>query len=69
VRKVAVASLQAQARAFAAGIKPAIERLRGAGAQSLNAIARGLSAEGVLTARGSTSWTPTAVRRVLALID
>jgi DNA invertase Pin-like site-specific DNA recombinase len=69
VRQAAAASLRAQARAFAESIKPAIEKLRAAGATSLRDFAKGLSAAGVPTSRGGATWTATGVSRVLALID
>jgi hypothetical protein len=49
----------------AADIAPTIEALQEAGATSLRAIADGLNAQGIPTARGSGEWLPTQVARVL----
>ena len=49
----------------AADIAPAIKDLQEAGATTLRAIADGLTAQGIPTARGSGEWSPTQVRRVL----
>jgi DNA invertase Pin-like site-specific DNA recombinase len=69
VRQAAVASLQTQAKAFADSVKPAIDKLRAQGASSLRELARGLSAQGMPTARGAANWTAAGVARVLKLID
>jgi len=58
-------ALQARADARAADIAPAIAELRAAGARSLQAIANGLNAKRIPTARGNGDWTPTQVMRVL----
>ena len=49
----------------AADIAPTIKALRESGATSLRAIADGLNAQGIPTARGSGEWSPTQVVRVL----
>jgi DNA invertase Pin-like site-specific DNA recombinase len=58
-------ALQARADARAADIAPAIAELRAAGARSLQAIANGLNAKRIPTARGNGDWTATQVMRVL----
>jgi DNA invertase Pin-like site-specific DNA recombinase len=58
-------ALQARADARAADIAPAIAELRAAGARSLQAIADGLNAKRIPTARGTGDWTATQVMRVL----
>jgi DNA invertase Pin-like site-specific DNA recombinase len=55
-----------KAKAWAADIAPAIAELQAAGAASLRAIADGLNARGIPTARGSGTWSATQVMRVLA---
>ena len=45
-----------------------IEELRASGLASLHALATGLTARGITTARGG-AWTATAVRRVLARLE
>jgi hypothetical protein len=49
----------------AADIAPTIKALQEAGATTLRAIADGLNAQGIRTARGSSEWSPTQVARVL----
>jgi hypothetical protein len=49
----------------AADIAPTIRALQEDGATSLNAIAAGLNAKGIPTARGAGQWTATQVARVL----
>jgi hypothetical protein len=44
---------------------PIIAALRQAGATSLRAIADGLNAQAIPTARGSGEWSPTQVARVI----
>src|SRR6516165_8223884 len=44
---------------------PAIKDLQEAGATTLRAIADGLTAQSIPTARGSGEWSPTQVKRVL----
>jgi DNA invertase Pin-like site-specific DNA recombinase len=67
VRQAATASLKAQAQAFAFSVKPAIDKLRAQGASSLRDFARGLSEQGVATARGGSAWSASQVKRVLDL--
>lgn len=61
----ATAARVAKADAFAARVLPLVREMRADGL-SQSAIARELTARGVLTARGGREWTPTAVRNVLA---
>ncbi|WP_035721787.1 recombinase family protein [Bradyrhizobium sp. ARR65] len=44
---------------------PTIKALQEAGATSLRAIADGLNAQGIPTARGSGQWPPTQVARLI----
>jgi hypothetical protein len=55
------------ADARAADLLPVIDDIRAEGAVSLRQIARGLTARGIRSARGS-DWTATAVRNLLARI-
>jgi len=59
------AMLQARANSRAVDIAPIIEELRAAGATSLRAIADGLNARGIPTARGDGEWSAVQVMRVL----
>jgi DNA invertase Pin-like site-specific DNA recombinase len=65
VRKLAVASVQAEADRFAANVAPIIKEIQKAGAASDRSIARALNARGVATARGG-SWTAVQVRSILS---
>lgn len=58
------AAVSRNASAFAASVLPTIREVQAEGAVSLGAIAAGLNARRVRTARGAT-WTPMAVKRVL----
>lgn len=58
-------TLAAKADAFAANIRPLIDRLRASGANTYRDIARGLNAASIKTARGC-KWTESAVKAVLA---
>jgi DNA invertase Pin-like site-specific DNA recombinase len=62
------AALKAKAKAFAADLAPIIADLRTQGITSSNALAKALTAQGVPTARGASTWTATGVARVLKLI-
>ena len=68
-RAAATRALQARAAQRAADIAPTIKVLREAGATSLRAIAHGLNAQGIPTARGSGEWSPAAPRPRLPLDD
>jgi DNA invertase Pin-like site-specific DNA recombinase len=63
------AVLKARAKAFANDLAPILAELRAAGVTSMNGIAKALTAQGVPTARGSSTWTAAGVSRVLKLID
>jgi DNA invertase Pin-like site-specific DNA recombinase len=59
------AALQQRADARAADIGPTVKSLQAAGATSLRAIAAGLNAQRIPTARGSGVWSANQVARVL----
>jgi len=56
----------AKAAAQAASLEPILARLEAQGLQSLNAIARALTAERIPTPAGAADWTPTGVARIKA---
>lgn len=62
----AVAAEIANADNYAADIRPIIEDIRAGGITSLQGIAQELTKRGILTARGTTGWDATRVRRLLA---
>jgi len=62
MRALSRAALQARADARAADIGPTIKALRDAGATSLRAIADGLNAKGIPTARGNGEWQAVQAR-------
>lgn len=64
-RAAGTRALQERAAARAADIGPTIKALQEAGAKSLRAIADGLNARGIPTARGSGKWSAVQVARVL----
>ena len=64
-RRLAVASLQAEANRAASNVLPIIAEIRRSGATTLRAIAEALNARGVPTQRGGR-WHATSVRNVLA---
>jgi DNA invertase Pin-like site-specific DNA recombinase len=66
VRAKAMAAIEKRTAERAADIEPTIRELQATGATSLRAIAAGLSARGIETARGERTWSPTQVMRVLA---
>jgi DNA invertase Pin-like site-specific DNA recombinase len=68
MRALSTAALQQRADARAADIGPTIKALQAAGATSLRAIAAGLNAQGIPTARGGGIWSATQVQRVLQRI-
>jgi DNA invertase Pin-like site-specific DNA recombinase len=67
--KASGAALRKRADARAADIAPIIAELRAAGATSLRAIADGLNARRIPTARGSRTWSAVQVMRVLERLD
>src|SRR5260221_555978 len=68
MRALSTAALRERANARAADIAPTVKALQAAGATSLRAIAAGLNAQGIPTARGSGSWSAVQVARVLERI-
>jgi DNA invertase Pin-like site-specific DNA recombinase len=58
-------ALRARVSARAASLGPTIRELQAAGAASLRAIADGLNASGIPTARGTGAWSAVQVSRVL----
>ena len=69
MRARSTAVLQQRADARAADIGPTVKALQAAGATSLRAIATGLNAQGIPTAKGNGEWTATQVMRVLERLD
>jgi hypothetical protein len=59
-------AVRERADARAADVLPTIKTLQAAGAASLRAIAVGLNARGIPTARGKSKWQPIQVARVIA---
>ena len=68
MRKAALAAVQKRTKARAADLAPIIAELQAAGATSLRAIAAGLNARGIPTARGTGTWSAVQVARVLEWI-
>ena len=66
MRKAALAAVRERTQARAADLAPIISELQGAGATSLRAIAAGLNARGIPTARGIGTWSAVQVARVLS---
>jgi hypothetical protein len=60
-----VRALEARGDARAADIMPTIAELQAAGATALRAIAAGLNARRIPTARGDGDWSAVQVKRVL----
>jgi DNA invertase Pin-like site-specific DNA recombinase len=67
-RAKGIAVISAQAATRAVDLASTIAELRANGAISLRAIAAGLNARGIPTARGSGRWSSVQVRRVLGRI-
>jgi DNA invertase Pin-like site-specific DNA recombinase len=65
MHKASQAAIQARADARASDVAPVIAELQASGATSLRAIADGLNARKIPTARGNGEWTATQVMRVL----
>ena len=65
-RTASLRARQARAAQRAADIAPTIRALQEAGATSLKAIADGLNARRIPTARGAGEWSPMQVARVVA---
>jgi DNA invertase Pin-like site-specific DNA recombinase len=66
--KKALAVRVAKAQRRALDLAPVIAELRAAGVEGLNPLARALTERGIPTARGSRTWTPMQVSRVVARI-
>jgi DNA invertase Pin-like site-specific DNA recombinase len=65
VRLMGTEALQERADAKAADLEPIIKQLHAGGCESLRAIAEGLNAQGIPTARGNGLWSATQVSRLL----
>jgi len=65
MHKASQAAIQARADARAANVAPIIAELQASGATSLRAMADGLNARKIPTARGNDEWSATQVMRVL----
>ncbi len=57
------------ANEFALTVYPIINELQQSGLITFRALASGLEARGVLTPRGNTKWTPTAVSNLVRRIE
>jgi DNA invertase Pin-like site-specific DNA recombinase len=66
-RKLAAEAIEARVSARATDLAPTIRELQAGGAKTLRALAEGLNALGITTARGG-EWDQTQVRRLLARI-
>jgi DNA invertase Pin-like site-specific DNA recombinase len=64
-RAKAMAAIETRASIRAVDIAPTVKALQAAGATSLRAIAAGLNAQGIPTARGQGTWSAVQVSRVL----
>lgn len=60
---------QKRARSRAADLAPIIRNMRVAGITTLAALAAGLTERGIPTARGSSTWSPMQVSRVMKQVD
>ena len=69
VTKAGVRVRQERAAQRAADVAPIIAQLQAAGATSLRAIAEGLNARKIPTARGQGEWSAVQVMRVLERLD
>ena len=65
-RAAGIATRQARASGRAADLLPIITGLQADGATTLAALAEALTARGIPTARGASTWSPMQVSRVLA---
>jgi DNA invertase Pin-like site-specific DNA recombinase len=68
-RALSAAARQREAADRAADLAPVIAELQAAGATSLRAIADGLNAQNIPTARGQGEWSAVQVARVLEHLD
>ena len=64
-RKAGGEAMQRAADARAADLTPIIAELQASGSESLRAIAAGLNARGIPTARGAGQWSAVQVARVI----
>ena len=64
-RKAGGEAMQRAADARAADLTPIIAELQASGSESLRAIAAGLNARGIPTARGAGQWSAVQVARVM----
>ena len=67
--KASAEALRLRTAARAADLAPIVKELQAAGKTSLRAIAEGLNAQAIPTARGDGEWTATQVMRVLERLD
>jgi len=65
MRALGIAARQQRAADRATDVAPTIKALQAAGATSLRAIAAGLNAQGIPTAKGNGQWSAVQVQRVL----
>jgi DNA invertase Pin-like site-specific DNA recombinase len=65
MRKLSAEALERRTAAWVADLAPTIEEIRADGAETYQAIADGLNARGIPTARRDGEWSPTQVMRVL----
>jgi len=68
MRALGIAARQQRSADRATDIAPTIKALQAAGATSLRAIAAGLNAQGIPTAKGNGTWSAVQVARVLERI-
>lgn len=67
--KRARAAHSARAKDWAEGLRPVVDGLRAMGRESLREMAHGFEEANIKTRRGSKTWTPTTVQRLLAHLD
>jgi DNA invertase Pin-like site-specific DNA recombinase len=65
-QRAGLATRQAAATARARELAPLLAELQAAGVDSLNGVARALTEREIPTPRGSTTWSPSQVSRLLA---
>jgi DNA invertase Pin-like site-specific DNA recombinase len=68
-RRLALAAIETRAANRASDLAPVIAELQAAGATSLRAIADGLNAQNIPTARGQGEWSAVQVARVLERLN
>ncbi len=67
-RAVGIATRQARASGRAADLRPIIAGLQSDGVTTLAALAKAMTARGIPTARGASTWSPIQMSRVLKCI-